>query len=92
MKFARRWLYSKGVLVQEEETNPVDTELESFFRNCRDGGRPRADIEVGLNDAIAVMLSNLAMDENRRVYFNEIEKLGTGAAATKANAKAAPTA
>lgn len=92
MKFARRWLYSKGVLVQEEETNPVDTELESFFHNCRDGGRPRADLEVGLNDAIAVMLSNLAMDENRRVYFNEIEKLGTGATATKANVKAAPTA
>jgi hypothetical protein len=62
----------------------VDTELESFFRNCRDGGRPRADIEVGLNDAIAVILSNQAMDENRRVYFNEIEKLGTGAPPAKA--------
>ena len=28
---------SKGVMMQEEQNNPVDTELESFFRNCRDG-------------------------------------------------------
>jgi hypothetical protein len=26
-----------------------------------------------------VILSNLAMDEERRVYFNEIEKMGLGA-------------
>ncbi|MBS1873761.1 MAG: Gfo/Idh/MocA family oxidoreductase [Acidobacteria bacterium] len=76
MKFARRWLYSKGVMVQEEDTNPVDTELSSFFQNCRDGKRPRADLEVGMADSIAVMLSNKAMDENRRVYFNEIDKMG----------------
>jgi len=62
--------------VQEEQRNPVDIELESFFKNCRDGGKPRADLEVGLNDAIAVILSNQAMDEGRRVYFNEIEKMG----------------
>jgi predicted dehydrogenase len=74
MKFARRWLYQKGVYVQEEPVNPVDTELRSFFQNCRDGQKPRADIEVGLGDAIAVMLSNQAMDEGRKVYFNEIEK------------------
>ena len=79
VKFARRWLYAKGVMVQEEDTNPVDTELTTFFANCRDGKRPRADIEVGMADSTAVMLSNKAMDENRRVYFNEIDKLGTGA-------------
>ncbi len=74
VKFARRWLYSKGVMVQEEARNPVDTELESFFQNVRDGGTPRANIEVGLADSVAVILSNQAMDEGRKVYFNEIEK------------------
>lgn len=88
VKFARRWLYSKGVMVQEEDTNPVDTELSSFFQNCRDGKRPRADLEVGMADSIAVMLSNKAMDENRRVYFNEIDKLGLpGAKPAAAGAK-----
>ncbi len=81
MKFARRWLYSKGVMVPEEDKNPVDTQLESFFDCCRNGGKPKADIEVGLADSSAVMLSNLAMDEGRRVYFSEFEKL---AAAKKA--------
>jgi predicted dehydrogenase len=74
IKFAKRWLYQKGVFVQEEPVNPVDTALRSFFHNCRDGQRPRADLEVGLADAIAVMLSNQAMDEGRKVYFSEIEK------------------
>src|SRR6476659_10858151 len=75
-KFTRRWLMSKGVMMQEEQKNPVDVELESFFKNCRDGQRPKADVEVGLADSIAVMLSNQAMDEGRKVYFNEIEKMG----------------
>jgi len=79
-KFARRWLLSKGVLAQEDQRNAVDVELESFFRNCRDGQRPKADLEVGLADSIAVILSNLAMDEGRKVYFNEIEKMGRGEA------------
>jgi len=76
-KFARRWLTSKGVMVQEESRNPVDIELESFFKNCRDGQSPRANLEVGMADAVAVILSNLAMDEGRKVYFNEIDKMGT---------------
>ena len=75
-KFARRWLTAKGVMVQEESRNPVDVELESFFNSCRDGVKPRADLEVGMADAVAVILSNLAMDEGRKVYFNEIDKLG----------------
>ena len=42
VKFARRWLTSKGVMVQEEQRNPVDTELESFFQNAAaTGKRPR---------------------------------------------------
>ncbi|MGO9255613.1 MAG: Gfo/Idh/MocA family protein [Bryobacteraceae bacterium] len=75
-KFARRWLMAKGVLMQEENRNPVDVELESFFQSCRDGKRPRADVEIGLADSVAVILSNLAMDEGRKVYFNEIDKMG----------------
>jgi hypothetical protein len=76
VRFAKRLLYQKGIMVQEEPVNPVDTELRSFFQNCRDGQKPRADLEVGMNDAVAVILSNLAMDDGRKVYFNEIEKMG----------------
>jgi predicted dehydrogenase len=86
-KFARRWLTTKGVMVQEDQKNAVDVELESFFRNCRDGQRPKADVEVGLADSVAVILSNLAMDEGRKVYFSEIDKMGRGEAT-----KAAPPA
>ncbi len=34
------------------------------------------DLEIGLQDSTAVILSNLALDEGRMVYFNEIEKMG----------------
>ena len=78
VKFARRWLYAKGVFVQEEQRNPVDVELESFFQSCRDRPPPKADLEIGLADSVAVILSNLAMDEGRKVYFNEIDKMGRG--------------
>jgi predicted dehydrogenase len=78
VKFARQWLTAKGVMVQEEQRNPVDVELESFFQNCKDGQKPKADLEIGLADSVAVMLSNQAMDEGRRVYFSEIEKAGQG--------------
>jgi predicted dehydrogenase len=84
VKFARRWLTSKGVMLQEEQKNPVDVEIESFFQNCRDGQKPRADLEVGLADSVAVILSNLAMDEGRKVYFNEMDKMGRGEAPKKA--------
>lgn len=87
MKFARRWLYSKGIMVPEEDVNPVDTELESFFNDCRELKTPKANLEVGLQDSIAVILSNLALDEGRRVYFNEIEKMGRTPQKEKANAK-----
>jgi hypothetical protein len=79
VKFARRWLYSKGVFEQEENRNPVDLELEGFFESCRTGKHPRANLENGLADSVAVILSNLAMDEGRKVYFNEIDKMGAGA-------------
>lgn len=84
LKFARQWLYQKGVMVPLEEKNPVDTELESFFDVCRTGGRPRADLEVGMADSVAVILSNIALDEGRTVQFSEIDKMGKGAAAPAA--------
>ncbi|HZT29672.1 MAG TPA: Gfo/Idh/MocA family oxidoreductase [Bryobacteraceae bacterium] len=89
-KFARRWLYSKGIMVPEEDRNPVDVELEDFLLCVKDptSRKPKADLEIGLNDSTAVILANLAMDENRRVYFNEIEKLGR-APETKPPAKKA---
>ena len=76
MKFARQWLYKKGVMVPQEDRNPVDVELESFLDATRTGKKPLADIEVGLADSIMVILANKAMDEGRRVYFNEMEKMG----------------
>lgn len=78
MKYARQWLYSKGVMVPEEDRNPVDVELESFLECVRTGARPQSDLEVGLADSAAVILANLAMDEGRRVYFNEMDKMGRG--------------
>jgi len=75
MKFARRWLYAKGVMTADEDRNPVETELESFFNDSKNTGHPKADLEVGLHDSTAVMASNLAMREERRVYFKEIEDL-----------------
>jgi predicted dehydrogenase len=79
-KFGRRWLYSKGIMVPEEDRNPVDISLDDFMQCCKTGKRPKSDLEVGLNDSIAVILANQAMDEGRRVYFNEIEKMGKGGA------------
>ncbi len=76
MKFARRWLYSKGVMSPEEDRNPVDNELEGFLQCCKDGKKPIADVEVGLHDSIAVMFSNMCADQERRVSFNEIDKMG----------------
>jgi hypothetical protein len=67
----------------------VDTELESFLSDVRSGNKPRADLEVGLADSTAVILSNIAMDENRRVYFKEIEAMGLPAAPAPAAAKPA---
>jgi len=88
MKFARQWLYKKGVMVPQEDRNPVDVELESFLDATRTGKKPLADIEIGLADSIMVILANKAMDEGRRVYFNEIEKMGVGAPAKEASKKA----
>jgi predicted dehydrogenase len=78
IKFARQWLYKKGVMMPEEDRNPVDIELESFFNDVRTLGKPLADLEVGLADSAAVILANQCMYEERRVFFNEIDKMGKG--------------
>ncbi len=88
MKFARQWLYQKGIVVPTEPVNPVDTELDTFFNDCRTGGRPKADVEVGLQDSTAVILANKALDEARMVQFSEINEMG-GGPIKKAEAKKA---
>jgi predicted dehydrogenase len=75
-KFAQRWLYTKGIMTDDEDRNPVETQLESFFNDARTMKKPLADLEVGLADSTAVMLSNLCMEQDRKVYFKEIETLG----------------
>jgi predicted dehydrogenase len=87
LKFARRWLYSKGVMMPEEDRNPVDVEMESFFNDCRTGKRPLADLEVGLADSTTVILANKAMDEGRRIYFNEMDKMGLPGSTPAKNAQ-----
>lgn len=76
VKFARLWMYRKGVMMPQEDRNPVDIQLESFLDATRTLKKPLADVEIGLADSTMVILSNLAMDEGRRVYFNEIDKMG----------------
>ncbi len=76
MKFARRWLYSKGVMVPEEDRNPVDQQMIEFWECCRTGAQPKAHLEIGLADSTAVILSNLSMKEERRVMHSEIETMG----------------
>jgi hypothetical protein len=79
MKYARQWLCSKGVMMPEEPRNPVETELDSFLKDCRSGGRPRANIDVGLADSATVMATNMTLDEDRKVMFSEIEALANKA-------------
>jgi predicted dehydrogenase len=81
LMYARRWLYQKGVMLPEEDRNPVDVQMESFFNNCKNGGKPKAHLEIGLSDSTSVILGNLAMDEGRRVYYKEMETMGNPAAA-----------
>ena len=75
MKFSRRWLYAKGIMAPEEERPPVQAALEGFFESCRTGKNQYADLDCGLDNSIAVMLANLAMDEGRQVRFDEFEHL-----------------
>ncbi|MBL8292698.1 MAG: Gfo/Idh/MocA family oxidoreductase [Bryobacterales bacterium] len=84
LKYAKLWLYKKGVMVPEEDKNPVDVQLESFMECVRTNKKPLADLEIGLEDSTNVILANLAMDEGRRVFMNEIDKMGGGPASQEA--------
>lgn len=77
--FAKTWAYNKGLLRPSEDVDPEYAELSSFLTDVANGSRPHADIDVGLQDSVAVMLANLAMDEQRKVAFSEIEEMGGGA-------------
>ncbi len=74
--FAKTWAYRKGILRPSESIDPEYAELSSFLSDVATGSRPRADIDVGLRDSVAVMLANLAMDEQRKVSFSEIDQMG----------------
>lgn len=76
LKFARQWLYKKGVMVPEEDSNPVDTSLSSFFNDIKNLSKPKANLEVGLADSSSVMLANRCMYEERKVSFSEIDNMG----------------
>ncbi|MBI2687894.1 MAG: Gfo/Idh/MocA family oxidoreductase [Acidobacteria bacterium] len=76
LKFARRWLYSKGVMLPEEDRNPVDQQMIEFWDCVRTGARPKADLEIGLSDSAAVILSNLSMKDERKYYRKEIDTMG----------------
>ena len=78
-KFAQRWLYTKGIMTDDEDRNPVETQLEAFFNDSKTMKRPLADIEVGLADSTAVMLSNICMEQDRKVYFKELDTMGRDA-------------
>jgi predicted dehydrogenase len=93
MKFAKQWLYAKGIMVPNEERNPVTVSLESFFNDCKRGNmNPKANYNIGLEDSISVILANKAMDEERRVQFSELETMGKGSpAAPGAKKKATHT-
>ncbi len=63
-------------MMPEEDKDPEYKELESFLLGVRDGGKPKAGIEVGLQDSIAVILANKCMEDERKIYFSEIEEMG----------------
>jgi hypothetical protein len=79
-------------MMPEEDRNPVDTELDSFFNDVRTLGRPKADLEVGLADASGVIIANRAMYEERRAYFNEIDNVAPAGAPGTAPKGAKPVA
>ena len=75
IEFAKRWLYQKGIIVPSEDKDPEYKELERFLLDVRDSGHPNADIEVGLQDSIAVILAQKCMEEERKIHFSEIDAM-----------------
>ena len=52
----------------------MGVQLEHFLLCVRTGSKPVADVNIGLADAEAVIYSNRAMDENRRVFWPAYQK------------------
>src|SRR5690606_8690486 len=76
VEYAKRWMYRKGILRPSASVHEEYQELASFLDCVLTGAKPKADIEVGLQDSVAVMLSNMAMDQERKIAFSEIEAMG----------------
>ncbi len=51
--------------------NPNYLQCESFVENLRAGKRPFADEKVGWASAVSVVLANKAIEEGRRIKFDE---------------------
>lgn len=76
LKYSRRWLYSKGIIVPEQTRHAIEAQMDAFFLACREGGSVDANAETGLENAETVILANLAMDERREVKYDEIKSMG----------------
>jgi hypothetical protein len=63
-------------MLPEEDRNPVDQQMLEFWDCCRTGAKPKADLEIGLSDSAAVILSNQSMKEERKVLRKEIDTMG----------------
>ena len=71
LKFAKMWLYKKGVMVPEEDRNPVDIQLEEWFQFCKSLRRTRRIVgmpqEISKNDSrITHACAQNTCSENRR--------------------------
>lgn len=77
MKYARRWLYAKGIALPQEDRSAVDAQLEGFFESCQTGKPVKADLDAGINASVATIMANRAMDESRKVLYSEMERKKT---------------
>jgi predicted dehydrogenase len=76
MKYMRRWLYARGVMLPEEDTHPVAAQLAGFFDCVREANRPKAGVDAGLNNAQSVMFAQQALDGGQRVRFAGVASAG----------------
>jgi predicted dehydrogenase len=59
---AKRWLASMGIYTPEEPFDAYWGELVNFFASIREGKPVVAPLEVGIDDALAVIRANRAID------------------------------
>lgn len=67
--YAKHWLASIGIYSDEEPHDPNWSEFNNFFASIRDGQPVAAPLEVGLQDALAVVYANRAIDTGQRVFW-----------------------